>query len=150
MLNVMCFKFLYFSTYFSCSHVFLMIDLFTITFYFSSLVFEVFLILHPYNFLLLNYFPNLFSAVTGMYSQEFTFFERVKEKLCSGDDYQEFLRCLHLYTKEIITRSELQALVWLKNILLSKLSNFLFQKKIPNLFVKSTIVSLPIFIFYFG
>lgn len=51
------------------------------------------------------------NAVKSMYSQEFTFFERVKEKLCSGDDYQEFLRCLHLYTKEIITRSELQALV---------------------------------------
>ncbi|KAL9424033.1 hypothetical protein AB3S75_036006 [Citrus x aurantiifolia] len=45
----------------------------------------------------------------GMFSQELSFCEKVKDKL--RDDYQEFLRCLHLYTKEIITRSELQSLV---------------------------------------
>lgn len=45
----------------------------------------------------------------GMFSQELSFCEKVKDKL--RDDYQEFLRCLHLYTKEIISRSELQSLV---------------------------------------
>ncbi|XP_021652208.2 paired amphipathic helix protein Sin3-like 4 isoform X3 [Hevea brasiliensis] len=44
-------------------------------------------------------------------SQELAFCEKVKEKLHSPDDYQGFLRCLHLYTREIITRSELQSLV---------------------------------------
>ncbi|KAF5726781.1 paired amphipathic helix protein Sin3-like 4-like isoform X3 [Tripterygium wilfordii] len=47
----------------------------------------------------------------GMISQELAFCEKVKEKLHNPDDYQEFLRCLHLYTREIITRSELQSLV---------------------------------------
>ncbi|XP_044493571.1 paired amphipathic helix protein Sin3-like 4 isoform X4 [Mangifera indica] len=47
----------------------------------------------------------------GVYSQELAFCEKVKEKLCNPDNYQEFLRCLHLYTKEIISRPELQSLV---------------------------------------
>lgn len=49
--------------------------------------------------------------VKNALSQEFTFCEKVKEKLQNNDDYQGFLRCLHLYTKEIITRAELQSLV---------------------------------------
>ncbi|KAH9773551.1 HDAC interact domain-containing protein [Citrus sinensis] len=49
------------------------------------------------------------NAMKSMFSQELSFCEKVKDKL--RDDYQEFLRCLHLYTKEIITRSELQSLV---------------------------------------
>lgn len=51
-----------------------------------------------------------------MYSQELAFCEKVKDKLRNSDNYQEFLRCLHLYTKEIITRTELQSLVWLRNM----------------------------------
>ncbi|XP_023512218.1 paired amphipathic helix protein Sin3-like 4 isoform X2 [Cucurbita pepo subsp. pepo] len=47
----------------------------------------------------------------GIYSHEFAFCERVKEKLRNADDYQEFLKCLHIYSKEIITRAELQSLV---------------------------------------
>ncbi|XP_014501051.1 paired amphipathic helix protein Sin3-like 4 isoform X2 [Vigna radiata var. radiata] len=47
----------------------------------------------------------------GMYSQEFAFCEKVKEKLRNPDDYQEFLKCLHIYSREIITRHELQSLV---------------------------------------
>lgn len=49
------------------------------------------------------------NAMKSMFSQELSFCEKVKDKL--RDDYQEFLRCLHLYTKEIITRPELQSLV---------------------------------------
>ncbi|KAJ8760863.1 hypothetical protein K2173_021901 [Erythroxylum novogranatense] len=49
--------------------------------------------------------------VKGALSQELAFFEKVKEKLHNPEDYQEFLRCLHLYTEEIIKRSELLSLV---------------------------------------
>ncbi|CAK9139177.1 unnamed protein product [Ilex paraguariensis] len=47
----------------------------------------------------------------GMYNQEFAFCEKVKERLHSPDDYQAFLKCLHIYSTEIITRKELQNLV---------------------------------------
>ncbi|CAA2967038.1 paired amphipathic helix Sin3-like 2 isoform X2 [Olea europaea subsp. europaea] len=50
-------------------------------------------------------------AFKSMYSQEFTFCEKVKERLRSSDDYQAFLKCLHIYSTEIITRKELQSLV---------------------------------------
>ncbi|KAJ7953703.1 Paired amphipathic helix protein Sin3-like [Quillaja saponaria] len=50
-------------------------------------------------------------TVKSMYSQEFSFCEKVKEKLRNPEDYQEFLKCLHIYSREIITRAELQALV---------------------------------------
>ncbi|KAK4477405.1 hypothetical protein RD792_016626, partial [Penstemon davidsonii] len=50
-------------------------------------------------------------ALKSMYSHEFTFCEKVKEKLRSADDYQAFLKCLHIYSTEIITRKELQSLV---------------------------------------
>ena len=49
----------------------------------------------------------------GLYSQEFAFCEKVKERLHNPDDYQEFLKCLHIYSREIITRQELQVLVCL-------------------------------------
>ncbi|WCJ21740.1 Paired amphipathic helix protein Sin3-like 4 [Euphorbia peplus] len=51
------------------------------------------------------------SAVKNALSQELAFCEKVKERLHNPDDYQGFLRCLHLYTREIITRTELQSLV---------------------------------------
>ncbi|KAL8528277.1 hypothetical protein ACS0TY_005906 [Phlomoides rotata] len=50
-------------------------------------------------------------ASKGLYSYEFKFCEKVKERLHSADDYQAFLKCLHIYSTEIITRKELQSLV---------------------------------------
>ncbi|XP_023743793.1 paired amphipathic helix protein Sin3-like 1 [Lactuca sativa] len=46
-----------------------------------------------------------------MYSEVYSFFEKVKDGLRNHDDYQAFLKCLHLYTTDIITRNELQILV---------------------------------------
>ncbi|XP_050947130.1 paired amphipathic helix protein Sin3-like 4 isoform X3 [Cucumis melo] len=51
------------------------------------------------------------NSAKSLYSQEFAFCERVKEKLRNAEDYQEFLKCLHIYSKEIITRAELQCLM---------------------------------------
>ncbi|KAJ4960471.1 hypothetical protein NE237_020381 [Protea cynaroides] len=51
------------------------------------------------------------NALKSVYSQEMLFCEKVKEKLRNADDYQEFLKCLHIYSTEIITRSELQSLM---------------------------------------
>nr|XP_009771469.1 PREDICTED: paired amphipathic helix protein Sin3-like 3 [Nicotiana sylvestris] len=50
-------------------------------------------------------------VLKNMYCQEFSFCEKVKERLQSPADYQEFLKCLHLYFTEIISRKELQSLV---------------------------------------
>uniref|UniRef100_A0A452XHV0 Histone deacetylase interacting domain-containing protein n=1 Tax=Aegilops tauschii subsp. strangulata TaxID=200361 RepID=A0A452XHV0_AEGTS len=49
-------------------------------------------------------------ALKSAYTQEFLFCEKVKEKL-EPEAYQEFLKCLHIYSQEIITRSELKNLV---------------------------------------
>lgn len=49
--------------------------------------------------------------MAGIYGSESAFCEKVKEKLRNPDDYQEFLKCLHIYSKEIITRGELHTLV---------------------------------------
>ncbi|XP_031274590.1 LOW QUALITY PROTEIN: paired amphipathic helix protein Sin3-like 2 [Pistacia vera] len=46
----------------------------------------------------------------GMYNQGFIFCDKVKEKLCS-DDYQAFLKCLHIFNNGIIKRNDLQNLV---------------------------------------
>ncbi|PIA62320.1 hypothetical protein AQUCO_00200364v1 [Aquilegia coerulea] len=51
------------------------------------------------------------SVLKSVYNQEFIFCEKVKEKLQNSNDYQQFLKCLHIYSKEIISRSELQQLV---------------------------------------
>ncbi|KAE9449196.1 hypothetical protein C3L33_18906, partial [Rhododendron williamsianum] len=50
-------------------------------------------------------------ALRSMYKQEFVFCDKVKERLSSSDDYQTFLKCLHIYSTEIITRVELHNLV---------------------------------------
>ncbi|XP_065030108.1 paired amphipathic helix protein Sin3-like 4 isoform X4 [Musa acuminata AAA Group] len=50
------------------------------------------------------------NALKSVYTREFNFCEKVKEKL-SPDTYQEFLKCLHIYSKEIINRTELKNLV---------------------------------------
>ena len=52
------------------------------------------------------------SGMYGMYSEEIAFIEKVKEKLSNLENYQDFLKCLHIYAREIITREELQLLVW--------------------------------------
>uniref|UniRef100_A0A0E0H875 Histone deacetylase interacting domain-containing protein n=1 Tax=Oryza nivara TaxID=4536 RepID=A0A0E0H875_ORYNI len=49
-------------------------------------------------------------ALKSAYTKEFRFCEKVKEKL-EPEAYQEFLKCLHIYSQEIITRSELKNLV---------------------------------------
>ncbi|MFS8017316.1 putative transcription regulator Others family [Helianthus anomalus] len=49
-------------------------------------------------------------ALKSLYCQEFTFCEKVKDRLRNADDYQAFLKCLHIYSTEIITRKELQSL----------------------------------------
>ncbi|XVE75149.1 hypothetical protein DITRI_Ditri12bG0072300 [Diplodiscus trichospermus] len=51
------------------------------------------------------------NAMKSVYNQEFAFCDKVKEKLRNPDHYQEFLRCLHLYSNEVISRTELQSLV---------------------------------------
>ncbi|XP_020097203.1 paired amphipathic helix protein Sin3-like 4 [Ananas comosus] len=50
------------------------------------------------------------NALKSVYTQEFNFCEKVKEKL-HPDTYQEFLKCLHIYSQEIITRNELKNLI---------------------------------------
>lgn len=49
-------------------------------------------------------------VLKSVYPQEFQFCDKVKEKL-EHDAYQEFLKCVHIYSQEIITRSELKNLV---------------------------------------
>ncbi|KAK7362067.1 hypothetical protein VNO77_04167 [Canavalia gladiata] len=51
------------------------------------------------------------SSLKSMCSPVLAYLEKVKEKLRNSEDYQEFLKCLHIYSKEIITRQELQSLV---------------------------------------
>jgi len=67
------------------------------------------------NYLLLLFHPSLTHAVlkyrAGMYSEGFIFCEKVKERLGSSDDYQAFLKCLHMYSNGIIKRMDLQNLV---------------------------------------
>ncbi|CAK9146264.1 unnamed protein product [Ilex paraguariensis] len=53
----------------------------------------------------------LFGTGIGICNQESAFCEKVKERLCNSDEYQEFLKCLHIYNKDIITRAQLQSLV---------------------------------------
>ncbi|CAL5390911.1 unnamed protein product [Camellia sinensis] len=50
-------------------------------------------------------------ALRSMYKQEFIFCEQVNERLRSSDDYQAFLKCLHIYSTEIITKKYLQSLM---------------------------------------
>ncbi|KAI4320443.1 hypothetical protein MLD38_033924 [Melastoma candidum] len=50
-------------------------------------------------------------ALQSLYNEGFMFCEKVKEKLGSSDDYQAFLKCLHIYSNGIIKRNDLQHLV---------------------------------------
>ncbi|XP_069150008.1 paired amphipathic helix protein Sin3-like 1 isoform X1 [Solanum lycopersicum] len=57
-----------------------------------------------------NEFLDLYDRV-DTYTNGFTFCEEVKERLGSPADYQTFLKCLHDYSRELITREQLQSLV---------------------------------------
>ncbi|WZZ30241.1 hypothetical protein YC2023_013642 [Brassica napus] len=46
-----------------------------------------------------------------MYNEAFVFCEKVKERLCSQDDYQTFLKCLNIFSNGIIQTKQLQNLV---------------------------------------
>ncbi|KAK4798031.1 hypothetical protein SAY86_030357 [Trapa natans] len=50
-------------------------------------------------------------ALKGMYTEGIMFCEKVKERLCSADDYQAFLKLLNIYSHGIIKRNDLQNLV---------------------------------------
>ncbi|XP_010463539.1 PREDICTED: paired amphipathic helix protein Sin3-like 1 isoform X2 [Camelina sativa] len=47
----------------------------------------------------------------SMYNQAFVFCEKVKERLCSQDDYQTFLKFLNMFSNGIVQRKDLQTLV---------------------------------------
>ncbi|XP_013638204.1 PREDICTED: paired amphipathic helix protein Sin3-like 1 isoform X3 [Brassica oleracea var. oleracea] len=47
----------------------------------------------------------------SMYNEAFVFCEKVKERLCSQDDYQTFLKCLNIFSNGIIQTKQLQNLV---------------------------------------
>ncbi|PPS02262.1 hypothetical protein GOBAR_AA18401 [Gossypium barbadense] len=49
--------------------------------------------------------------ISEMCNQGFIFCEKVKERLCSSDDHQAFLKCLNIYSYGIIKRNDLQNLV---------------------------------------
>ncbi|KAL8114658.1 hypothetical protein AgCh_021500 [Apium graveolens] len=50
-------------------------------------------------------------ALKSMYKQEFSFCDKVKERLRNTENYQSFLKCLHIYSTEIISRRELHGLI---------------------------------------
>lgn len=62
--------------------------------------------------------------MSGKYSQAFGFFEKVKERLCSQDDYQTFLKFLHIYSNGIIKRNDLQNMVCATMLCSSKVDGF--------------------------
>ncbi|KAK1302225.1 Paired amphipathic helix protein Sin3-like 4 [Acorus calamus] len=47
----------------------------------------------------------------SVYAEEISFFDKVRERLNNAEVYQEFLKCLNIFVKEIISRAELQSLV---------------------------------------
>ncbi|XP_047320078.1 paired amphipathic helix protein Sin3-like 4 [Impatiens glandulifera] len=51
------------------------------------------------------------NELKGIYSQEFALCEKIKDRLYPTDGYQDFLKFLHIYSRQIITRSELKNLV---------------------------------------
>lgn len=50
--------------------------------------------------------------MAGVYPQEVSYFEKVKEKLHPAA-YNEFLKCIYIYNQEIISQTELKRLVCL-------------------------------------
>ncbi|CAM8903474.1 unnamed protein product [Rhodiola kirilowii] len=52
-----------------------------------------------------------YDAIKSIYNREFNFCEKVKERVTYPDEYQAFLKCLHIYSTEIVSRAELQNLM---------------------------------------
>ena len=46
------------------------------------------------------------------FAKELQFFERVKQRLRNKEVYQEFLKCLHIFNQDVITKMELRGLVY--------------------------------------
>lgn len=63
--------------------------------------------------LLLSFDIWLIDVFAGMYNEGFIFCEKVKERLCSAEDYQAFLKLLNIYSNGIIKRNDLQNLVFI-------------------------------------
>jgi len=59
--------------------------------------------------MILFIFLNL--IITGMFSDVFGYLEEAKERLRNPDYFQEFLKYLRIYSKELITQEELKLLV---------------------------------------
>lgn len=71
----------------------------------------------------------------GLYKQEFSFCDKVKERL-DANNYQSFLKCLHIYSTEIVSRSELQGLVCVRLILLL---SYLFKWKLLGIIFRAVL-----------
>ncbi|CAM8944784.1 unnamed protein product [Rhodiola kirilowii] len=50
-------------------------------------------------------------SIKSLHNREFRFCEKVKERVTDPDEYQLFLRCLNMYSTEIVSRTELQTLM---------------------------------------
>uniref|UniRef100_A0A7N0V4M3 Histone deacetylase interacting domain-containing protein n=1 Tax=Kalanchoe fedtschenkoi TaxID=63787 RepID=A0A7N0V4M3_KALFE len=48
------------------------------------------------------------NAMRSLYNREFDFCEKVKQRVTDPDEYQNFLKCLNIYSTEILSRNELQ------------------------------------------
>ncbi|BFI09258.1 paired amphipathic helix protein Sin3a [Marchantia polymorpha subsp. ruderalis] len=48
---------------------------------------------------------------SSLQKEQLAFFDKVKGRLRNRDTYQEFLKCLNIFSQEIISRTELQSLV---------------------------------------
>ncbi|PHT57232.1 Paired amphipathic helix protein Sin3-like 4 [Capsicum baccatum] len=59
----------------------------------------------------MKYLLEIEDALKYTYSKGFLFCEEVKGKLQSLADYKTFVKCLRIYSREIITREQLQSLV---------------------------------------
>ncbi|CAM8986310.1 unnamed protein product [Rhodiola kirilowii] len=51
------------------------------------------------------------NAIKSLYNREFSFCEKVKERVTDPDEYQTFLKCLNIYSTEIVSRTDLQSLM---------------------------------------
>ena len=45
-------------------------------------------------------------------AKELTFFEKVKTRLRNRETYNELIKCLNIFNSEVISKMELQSLVW--------------------------------------
>ena len=70
-------------------------------------------------------------SLAGVYTQEFNFCERVMEKL-HPETYREFLNCLHIYSKEIITRTKPKNLARFWSLIFHVNSRFFLKKLLIN------------------